>query len=64
MKMLWLLILLLILNGLNGCAIGSGGAAYAVRAGSAHDLSSQTKQIIIEEAVKQANAYTDLKMKG
>jgi hypothetical protein len=35
----------------SGCAVGSATAAYAVRAGTADDLSTKARQSIIEEAV-------------
>jgi len=48
----------------SGCAAGAATSGYAIRAGSADDLSSKAKALIVEEAVEKANAYTDLKLKG
>lgn len=48
--------------GLSGCAVGSATAGYSVSAGSADELKATARSKIIEEAVAQSKAYTDAEM--
>ena len=60
---LFMLLLLLCLT-ISGCAAGAAVSAtsgYAVKAGTADDLSSKVRAAIIEEAVTQCKVYVDSK---
>ena len=58
-----LILLLVLIPFIYGCAAGSATAGYSVRAGSADDLRSTARIAIIDEAVKKAvdEAFTKCK---
>jgi len=51
---------------LSSCALGAATSAtsgYSLQSKSSDELGQNARQSIIAEAVKQANAYTDSKLK-
>lgn len=53
------LVLLVCLPFISGCAAGSATAGYSLKAGSSDELVPKARKSIIDEAFQKAKAYVD-----